>query len=130
MKQLGMGAAGLTAAGTLFAPYAGAENKSAPPNILFIFSDQQRWDTLGCFGENMGRALGLSPNLDAMASEGVCFSHAFTAQPVCGPTRASSIARNPLTFRHSSRNVPLNDSIIALSTGFPGYEKSITTPFS
>jgi len=88
MKQLGMGAAGLTAAGTLFAPYAGAENKSAPPNILFIFSDQQRWDTLGCYGENMGRALGLSPNLDAMASEGVRFSHAFTAQPVCGPTRA------------------------------------------
>ncbi len=42
MKQLGMGAAGLTAAGTLFAPCAVAENKPSPPNILFIFSDQQR----------------------------------------------------------------------------------------
>lgn len=88
MKQFGLGAAGLTAAGHLFAPWAGAENHPGPPNILFILSDQQRWDTLGCYGENMGRALGLTPNLDAMASEGVRFSHAFTAQPVCGPTRA------------------------------------------
>ena len=88
MKQLGLGAAGLTAAGPLFAPRAVAENKPGPPNILFIFSDQQRWDTLGCYGENMGRALGLTPNLDAMAGEGVRFSHAFTAQPVCGPTRS------------------------------------------
>ena len=61
---------------------------SKQPNILFIFSDQQRWDTVGCYGENMGRALHLTPNLDAMAAEGVRFEHAFTCQPVCGPTRA------------------------------------------
>ena len=88
MKQLGLGAAGLTAAGTGFAPGAVAEKSSSPPNILFIFSDQQRWDTIGCYGENMGRTLGLTSNLDAMAGDGVRFSHAFTAQPVCGPTRA------------------------------------------
>ena len=58
------------------------------PNILFIFSDQQRCDTIGCYGDNMGRALGLSPNLDAMAAEGVRFQNAFTCQPVCGPARA------------------------------------------
>jgi arylsulfatase A-like enzyme len=65
------------------------ESQKKQPNILFIFSDQQRWDTLGCYGENtMGEALQLSPHLDAMAAEGVRFEHAFTAQPVCGPTRA------------------------------------------
>jgi arylsulfatase A-like enzyme len=57
------------------------------PNILFLFSDQQRWDTLGCYGE-LGRELNLTPNLDQLASEGVRFERAFTPQPVCGPTRA------------------------------------------
>jgi len=88
LKSLGLGAAGLTAAGAEFAPGAVAEKNSSPPNIVFILSDQQRWDTLGCYGENMGRALGLTPHLDAMAGEGVRFSRAFTAQPVCGPARA------------------------------------------
>lgn len=36
----------------------------------------------------MGRALDLSPNLDAMAGEGVLFENAFSCQPVCGPTRS------------------------------------------
>ncbi len=53
------------------------------PNIVFIFSDQQRWDTLGCYGNE----LDLTPNLDQMAQEGVRFDQAFTAQPVCGPAR-------------------------------------------
>jgi arylsulfatase A-like enzyme len=54
------------------------------PNILFFFTDQQRADTVGCYGNT----LGLTPNLDAMANDGVRFEHAFTAQPVCGPARA------------------------------------------
>ncbi|MCE5279491.1 MAG: sulfatase-like hydrolase/transferase [Planctomycetaceae bacterium] len=58
--------------------------KSARPNILFFFSDQQRWDTCGCYGQ----PLGVTPNLDAMARDGVRFANAFTCQPVCGPARA------------------------------------------
>ena len=54
------------------------------PNILFVFSDQQRWDTLGCYGQ----PLEVTPNLDRMAAEGVRFANAFTCQPVCGPARA------------------------------------------
>ncbi|MCF7943719.1 MAG: sulfatase-like hydrolase/transferase [Spirochaetia bacterium] len=53
-------------------------------NILFFFSDQQRWDTCGCYGQ----ALPVTPNLDAMADEGVLFENAYTCQPVCGPARA------------------------------------------
>ncbi len=56
----------------------------ARPNIVFIFSDQQRWDTVGCYGQR----LPLTPNLDRMAAEGVRFDNAFTCQPVCGPARA------------------------------------------
>lgn len=53
-------------------------------NILFYFSDQQRADTCGCFGQ----PLPITPNLDELAREGVKFDHAFSPQPVCGPCRA------------------------------------------
>lgn len=54
------------------------------PNILFFFTDQQRADTCGCYGQK----LPTTPELDRMAEAGVRFEHAFTPQPVCGPTRA------------------------------------------
>lgn len=53
-------------------------------NILFFFSDQQRWDTVGCYGQK----LPVTPNLDRLAAQGVRFANAFTCQPVCGPARA------------------------------------------
>ena len=55
-----------------------------PNNIIFYFTDQQRWDTCGCFGQ----PLDITPNLDALAREGVKFDTAFSPQPVCGPCRA------------------------------------------
>ena len=54
------------------------------PNIIFYFSDQQRWDTMGCYGQK----LPVTPVLDALAGEGMLFENAFTCQPVCGPARA------------------------------------------
>jgi len=54
------------------------------PNIIVVFTDQQRWDTLGCYGQS----LGVSPHLDQMAEHGVIFTNAFTCQPVCGPARS------------------------------------------
>ena len=55
-----------------------------PNNIIFYFTDQQRWDTCGCFGQTPD----ITPNLDALAREGVKFDNAFSPQPVCGPCRA------------------------------------------
>jgi len=55
------------------------------PSVVFFFSDQQRWDTAGCYGQE----LDVTPNLDQMAAEGVRFENAFTCQPVCGPARSS-----------------------------------------
>lgn len=49
------------------------------PNIIFYFSDQQRWDTVNPT---------LTPNLEKLAQEGVKFTNSFTCQPVCGPARA------------------------------------------
>lgn len=53
-------------------------------NIIFVFSDQQRWDTCGCYGQ----PLPITPNLDRMAEQGTIFKNAFSCQPVCGPARA------------------------------------------
>ena len=39
------------------------------PNILWICSDQQRWDTLGCYGNHLVE----TPNLDRLAEQGVVF---------------------------------------------------------
>ena len=55
------------------------------PNVIVFFTDQQRWDTCGCYGS----PLGLTPNLDAMAAAGTRVQTACTCQPVCGPARAS-----------------------------------------
>lgn len=57
---------------------------SQKPNILFVFSDQQRWDSLGCYGQK----LPVTPHLDQLASEGVRFQHAFSNQPLCTPARS------------------------------------------
>ena len=53
-------------------------------NIIFYFTDQQRADTCGCFGQ----PLDITPNLDTLAAGGVKFDNAFSPQPVCGPCRA------------------------------------------
>ena len=48
--------------------------KNSKPNIIFILSDQQRWDTVGCYGQ----LLEVTPNLDRMAEEGARFTHTFS----------------------------------------------------
>ena len=58
--------------------------KTKKPNVIFVFSDQQRWDTMGCYSQK----LDVTPNLDQLAEKGVLFENAFTCQPVCGPARA------------------------------------------
>jgi len=58
---------------------------SDKPNIVFIFSDQHRGDTMGCVGHPVVR----TPNLDRLAAEGVTFTRCSTNSPLCMPARAS-----------------------------------------
>ena len=91
------------------------------PNIIFVFSDQQRWDTCGCYGQPMD----VTPNLDIMAREGVCFTHAFTCQPVCGPARACIQTGKYATevgCHVNHRMLPLSEKTIAHHLGGVGYE--------
>lgn len=54
-------------------------------NILFIMCDQLRFDYLSCAGHPTLR----TPNIDALAAEGVRFTRAYVQSPVCGPSRMS-----------------------------------------
>lgn len=55
------------------------------PNILFILADDLGWRDLSCMGSSFYE----TPNLDRLAREGVRFTNAYAACPVCSPTRAS-----------------------------------------
>lgn len=55
------------------------------PNILFILADDLGWADLGCYGNTYHE----TPNIDRLASEGMRFTDAYAACPVCSPTRAS-----------------------------------------
>ena len=55
------------------------------PNVLILYTDQQRWDALGA----NGNADIKTPNLDRLASEGVNFQRYFVQNPVCMPSRVS-----------------------------------------
>jgi arylsulfatase A-like enzyme len=66
------------------------------PNILWICTDSQRWDTLGCTGNRFVR----TPRIDRLAAEGALYDHAFTQSPLCTPSRAAFLTgRYPITNR-------------------------------
>ena len=57
------------------------------PNILILMSDNHSWNHVGCYGDRTLR----TPNIDALAEEGVRFTHAFCPAPSCTPARAAML---------------------------------------
>jgi arylsulfatase A-like enzyme len=91
------------------------------PNIVFFFSDQQRWDTCGCYGQK----LPITTNLDRIAGAGVRFESAFTCQPVCGPARACLQSGQYATATGcftNGRALPLDRPTLARYMTEAGYE--------
>ncbi len=81
------------------------------PNILILYTDQQRWDALGVEG-NRDIA---TPNLDALAGEGVRFSRHFVQSPICMPSRASMLTgRYPSSLGVPHMGVPLPADTVTL----------------
>ena len=79
---------------------------TAQPNIVIIMTDQQRFDSLGCYGADFAH----TPRLDRLASEGVRFEHCYVNNPICTPSRASiqaiAVPKNPLpACQRNSRRV-------------------------
>jgi N-acetylglucosamine-6-sulfatase len=69
------------------------------PNILFILSDDHRWDALSHVGHPAAR----TPNLDRLAREGVLFENAFCTTSLCSPSRASFLT-GMYAHTHGVRN--------------------------
>src|SRR5439155_19457005 len=65
------------------------------PNIVFILTDDQRWDCLSCAGHPFLK----TPNIDRIASEGAYFNNAFVTLSLCSPSRAAF-----LTGRYNHAN--------------------------
>ena len=59
--------------------------KKNSPNILWICTDQQRWNTIGALGNEFVK----TPNIDRLVREGVSFNMAHVQAPICTPSRAS-----------------------------------------
>lgn len=81
------------------------------PNILIIYTDQQRWDALGANGNTEI----ITPNLDRLAAEGLNFNHFFVQNPVCMPSRVSFLTgQYPSTLRITHMGVPVPTDTITL----------------
>ncbi len=85
-------------------------------NIIFYFTDQQRYDTFNS---------DIMPNLTAIAEDGITFENCFTCQPVCGPARACLQSGVYATETGCFKNgIALPESITPLASYFTeaGYE--------
>ncbi len=95
-------------------------NDQPQPNILWICTDQQRWDTLGATGNSLVN----TPNIDRLYSEGAGVPHAFCQSPVCTPSRASFLTgRYPRTTRtrQNGQDIPADEVLMSRILADHGY---------
>jgi len=74
-----------------------------PPSILFILTDQQRFDALSCAGNPVVH----TPNLDRLAAAGARFAQATCSSPLCGPSRAALLTGMHLHGHGFPRNADI-----------------------
>ena len=89
-------------------------NIAKRPNIIFLLSDDQRWDSIGC----MGNSIVKTPAIDSMAKNGVLFTHAFVTTSICMTSRAS-ILTGQYARRHQINAFEQNLTASALSQTYP-----------
>jgi len=83
LRTLGWGAASVGLAG--WSGFTGCRARNRLPNIVLIFSDDQGYGDVGCYGAEGFE----TPHLDRMAAQGIRFTDFYVAQPVCGASRAA-----------------------------------------
>jgi len=76
------------------------------PNVIFIFSDDQRFNSLSMTGDPVTE----TPHIDQLAKEGVFFNNAYITSPICGPSRANIFTgqwerKNKIGFNYISKNI-------------------------
>jgi arylsulfatase A-like enzyme len=94
---------------------------SERPNLLFVFSDQQSSDMLGCSGNTQI----ITPNVDALAADGIRFTYCISSDPVCTPARAMLLSgQHPLkcgAFTNDVQMLPDNGTTFAEALHQAGY---------
>jgi len=85
------------------------------PNILFVLTDQQRWDALGYIKDWVD-----TPNLDRLAAEGICYSRCITTTPICIPARVTLA-----TGRYPHNNSVWNNIQYTLPPDSPTWMRTI-----
>lgn len=92
-----------------------------PANIILLHSDQHRYDCVGVNGHPLLR----TPNLDALASQGVRFTHAFTVAPVCVPAR-TSLLTGTWPSRHLAIANPGTEAPRPMRQGLPTFSQVLS----
>ncbi len=98
------------------------------PNILIVCTDQQRSDTLGCYGNSQVS----TPNIDGLAAEGTLFENAFVQSPICSPSRGSFMTgRYPRTtrLRQNGQIMPADEKPISRLLADEGYQAGLVGKF-
>ncbi|KKL27944.1 hypothetical protein LCGC14_2380100, partial [marine sediment metagenome] len=93
---------------------------TAQPNFLIVTTDQQRVDSIGCYGSDFVA----TPCLDGMAADGLRLNRAYCTNPVCTPSRVSIFTGKQVS-RHGAWNVGVNcapdEIMISHMLGRAGY---------
>ncbi len=123
MQHAARGAAGILVVLALLAPAGCATSdagrgKPSRPNLLFLLTDDQRFDSLGCMGNRIIR----TPHLDSVASRGVVFTNAFVTTSLCALSRAS-LLRGQYVSRHGIRDFTSEFAPDELARTYPGVLK-------
>ncbi|MDF7801976.1 sulfatase-like hydrolase/transferase [Pontiellaceae bacterium B1224] len=99
--------------------FAGSKER---PNIIFLMTDDQRWDNMGCYGRPEFK----TPNIDALGEQGVVFDQAVNTVAICMPSRVTM-----MTGRHASSHrvgfVAPNDFTLSqadFALGYPALLKA------
>jgi len=104
IRNAGLGAVALPMAGCSLSFDRGQGLKGRKPNLLFIWTDEQRADTMAAYGNTKIHA----PNLNKLASESFVFKGTYITQPVCSPSRTSVMTGLwPHTSGVIKNNIPL-----------------------
>ena len=99
----------------LFPFFLHAQKKDKRPNIIYIMADDLGYADLSCYGQKNYQ----TPNIDRLAAQGVKFTNAYAAAPVCTPTRAAFMTGKYPGRTEVGLHEPLEwskkDSVIVLS---------------
>jgi len=89
-------------------------NAQQKPNVIFILTDDHRWDALGA----MGNRIIQTPNLDQLAAEGILFRNAYVTTSICCVSRAS-ILSGQYASRHHINDFSTDFTDTALANTYP-----------